>query len=63
MLSVCMYLDGLKKHQRRKRRKLMNIRARVTEKLQVEQDHESAMAERVEEKAYPDRTVGTDKNR
>ena len=41
----------------------MNIRAGVIEKLQVEQDHERTRAERVEEKAYPYRTVkGTDED-
>lgn len=44
-------LDGLKKHQRRKRRKLMNIRAGGIEKLQVEKDHERSRAEKVEERA------------
>lgn len=33
----------------------MNIRAGVTEKLQVEQDHGKTRAERVKEKAYSDK--------
>jgi len=41
----------------------MNIRAGVIEKLQVEQYHERTVAERVEEKAYPDRMEeGTDED-
>lgn len=46
-------LDGLRKHQGRKCRKLMSIRAGVIEKLQEEQEHERSRAERVEERACP----------
>lgn len=35
----------------------MNIRAGMTEKLQVEQDHDKTRAERVKEKAYPGKTA------